>query len=112
MTTKSASRKPNELGRSIHAHLALRALLLSCTWAAPALAVTAGGIEFGEPTAVNVQAANDGDHDDEAHEVVSDGRGGWVVVWPGERGADGLFGRDEDVLVAHSSDGHTWSATT
>lgn len=79
--------------------------------AGPTHAVTAGGIVFGEPTPVNTRAASDGDHDDEKQRLAYDGRGSWVVVWPGESGADGLFGRDADVLFARSTDGQAWSPT-
>lgn len=59
------------------------------------------------PSALNTNAAVDGEREDEFPQIATDGSGTWLVVWAGE----GYSGADDyDIVFARSTDnGVTWS---
>ena len=75
---------------------------------------TDDGATWSPPTALNTNAASD-TGDDKAPQVTHGllGVGGqptWVATWQSGDSLDGTIGMDDDILVAHSTDGGvTWS---
>jgi len=71
---------------------------------------TDGGVTWAAPTALNANAAGDA-ADDRWPQVTTDGQGAWVAVWRSWDSLGDTIGTDDDILMAHSTDGGaTWSA--
>ena len=69
-----------------------------------------GGATWSAPTALNTNAATDGDDDSGPPALGTDGSGVWIAAWPSLSDLGGTIGTDRDILFARSTDGGaTWS---
>lgn len=67
------------------------------------------GVTWSAPALLHPHFATDSG-DDYSARVLCDGAGHWLAVWSTSDSLGGTIGPDDEVLVARSTDGYTWTA--